>query len=82
MRAWSLNDKAVEKVVRDIDKARLKYIETIFSKMGFQKEDLQNRPRVLYFYQVGDYITGKLDPEKHRKQHAARRYTLLTSKKL
>jgi len=50
--------------------------------MGFQKENLQNRARVLYFYQVGDYITGKLDPEKHRKQHAARRYTLLTSKKL
>lgn len=82
IRAWSLHDKAVEKVVRDIDKARLKYIETIFSKMGFQGEDLQNRTRVLYFYQVGDYITGKLDPEKQRKHHAVLRYRLLTGKKL
>lgn len=80
IRAWSVHDKKVEKTVREIDRARLKYIETIFRKLGFQREDLQNRTRILYFYQVGDYITGKLDSEEKRKRFAELRYKVLTAK--
>ena len=81
IRAWSLHDKSVEAAVKSVDKARLNYIEGIFKQMGYQGNDLKNRARVLYFYQVGDYITGKLDPETTRQRHAALRYQLLTSKK-
>ncbi|MFA9476584.1 MAG: TetR/AcrR family transcriptional regulator [Filomicrobium sp.] len=52
VRAWALNDPLPAKYVRQADKERLTYIKSLLGEAGFKGLDLENRARLLLYYEA------------------------------
>jgi AcrR family transcriptional regulator len=55
MRSWVKHYDYATKAVKQVDKMRLNYLETLFCKMGLNKDNAKLRAYMLYFYQVGEH---------------------------
>ena len=54
MRSWVQHYEYAHKAVKQVDKLRLDYLESLFKKMGLNKDGAKLRAQMLYFYQVGE----------------------------
>jgi AcrR family transcriptional regulator len=78
MREWARKDAAVEKEVARIDRQRIAHLQKIFQNMGHSKTDSLIRAKLLYFHQLGYYLTGIKESEEVRKRVAPRYLELLS----
>ncbi|MFL9863472.1 TetR/AcrR family transcriptional regulator [Paraburkholderia fungorum] len=82
MREWARKDPAVAKRVARIDRQRIAHLQKIFEDMGHSKPDSLIRAKLLYFHQLGYYLTGIKESEEVRKRVAPRYLELLSGLKL
>jgi AcrR family transcriptional regulator len=52
IRAWALHDPLARKVVKNVDEARLAFIQAQFEALGFTGLDAQNRARLYLHYEM------------------------------
>jgi AcrR family transcriptional regulator len=82
IREWARKDATVAKEVARIDKQRIAHIQKIFSDMGYSKPDSLVRAKILYFHQLGYYLTGIKESDEVRKRVAPRYLEVLSGIKL
>ncbi len=58
MRAWALFDSLTAEVVRRVDETRLGYVQDLFIRMGFEREEAGLRSRMSYYYVIGETLAG------------------------
>lgn len=76
-RAWALHDERAAAVMRAVDEERLKFIRQQFAALGFEGVDLDNRARLLLFYEIASPATF-LDRDGW-EERLIERHRLLTS---
>lgn len=82
MREWARKDATVAKEVARIDRERIAHLQKIFLDMGHTKPDSLVRAKILYFHQLGYYLTGIKESEAVRKRVAPRYLEVLSGLKL
>ncbi|SIO72036.1 transcriptional regulator, TetR family [Burkholderia sp. GAS332] len=82
MREWARKDAAVAKEVARIDRQRIAHLQKIFQAMGHSKPDSLIRAKILYFHQLGYYLTGIKENDAVRKRVAPRYLEVLSGIKL
>lgn len=82
VREWARKDPAVAKEVTRIDKQRIAHLQKIFVDMGHSKSDGLIRAKILYFHQLGYYLTGIKESDEVRKRVAPRYLEVLSGIKL
>jgi AcrR family transcriptional regulator len=82
MREWARKDDTVAKEVARIDRQRIAHLQKIFQAMGHTKADSLIRAKILYFHQLGYYLTGIKESEEVRKRVAPRYLEVLSGIKL
>jgi AcrR family transcriptional regulator len=82
MREWARKDPAVEKQVARIDRQRIAHLQKIFQDIGHSKTDSLIRAKILYFHQLGYYLTGIKESDEVRKRVAPRYLEVLSGIKL
>jgi AcrR family transcriptional regulator len=82
MREWARKDPAVAKEVARIDRQRIAHLRKIFEDMGHTKADSLVRAKILYFHQLGYYLTGIKESDAVRKRVAPRYLEVLSGIKL
>jgi len=80
VRAWARTNPHAATAVRDVDRKRMAYVESVFSKLGFDAFESQLRARTLYFYQVGEHTSSIRDSAKLRDKLARSRFDWLVKK--
>lgn len=68
IRDWSRTDKEVRRVLRRVDKRRIKFFTELFLDTGCDEEEAFIRARILYFHQIGYYTSGQRENSKTRLQ--------------
>lgn len=82
MREWARKDAAVAKEVARIDRQRISHLQKIFQGMGHLKSDALIRAKILYFHQLGYYLTGIKESAAARKRVAPRYLEVLSGIKI
>ena len=82
IRAWSRTDQAIAKQVARVDRQRIAHLQKIFLDMGHPKPDSLIRAKILYFHQLGYYLTGIKESEAVRKRVAPRYLEVLSGIRL
>ncbi|MEX3982177.1 TetR/AcrR family transcriptional regulator [Paraburkholderia sp. EG287A] len=82
MREWARKDTAVAKEVARIDRERIAHLQKIFQEMGHSRPDSLIRAKILYFHQLGYYLTGIKESQEVRKRVAPRYLEVLSGIKL
>jgi AcrR family transcriptional regulator len=82
MREWARKEAAVAKEVARIDRQRIAHLQKIFQDMGHTKTDSLVRAKILYFHQLGYYLTGIKESDDVRKRVAPRYLEVLSGIKL
>ncbi|WP_175425568.1 TetR/AcrR family transcriptional regulator [Trinickia violacea] len=82
VREWARKDPAIAKEVARIDRQRIAHLQKIFQDMGHTKPDSLIRAKILYFHQLGYYLTGIKESEEVRKRVAPRYLEVLSGIKL
>jgi AcrR family transcriptional regulator len=81
VREWARKDPAVAKQVARIDRQRIAHLQKIFEDMGRTKADSLIRAKILYFHQLGYYLTGIKESDAVRKRVAPRYLEVLSGLK-
>lgn len=80
MRAWAQFDAEVADAVAAIDRRRMAFAAELFEQAGLPAGEAAFRARLLYFYDVGEHITGDTPADAdERLRRAERRLALLTA---
>ena len=80
IRQWAREDREAAKVVRKVDRLRLRFVSEAFAELGFEGEDLEARARTFMVYQSWEpFYTADLSAKK-RRQLIERHVDLLTRK--
>lgn len=66
VREWSRRDGAVRVRIDAADKARLKAVNDMYLRYGYDKEDADARARILYFMQLGYHALDQTEPMEDR----------------
>lgn len=82
VREWARKDPAVAKRVARIDRQRIAHLQKIFEDMGRTKADSLIRAKILYFHQLGYYLTGIKESNAARKRVAPRYLEVLSGLKV
>jgi AcrR family transcriptional regulator len=83
IRDWARKDKAVFELVQTEDKIRVNEIKIAFQAIGGMNERMAfTRARILYFQQMGYYMTGAQDPPELRAGYLAEYCWLLTGEQV
>ncbi|WP_186310611.1 TetR/AcrR family transcriptional regulator [Paraburkholderia sp. BCC1886] len=82
IREWARKDAVVAKEVARIDRRRIAYLQKIFQDMGHAKTDSVVRAKILYYHQLGYYLTGIKESDEVRKRVAPRYLEVLSGIKL
>lgn len=82
VREWGRTETAVAKLVARVDRQRISYLQKVFSDMGHSAPDSLIRAKILYFHQLGYYLTGIKESEAVRKRAAPRYLEILSGLKL
>jgi AcrR family transcriptional regulator len=70
VRDWARTSSRVAKLVRQVDRARIKLLAQIFTDLGFGREEADIRARITYFHQVGYYALGLQESKARRRKLA------------
>jgi len=82
VREWARKDANVAQQVARIDRQRIAHIQKIFKDMGRTKADSLIRAKILYFHQLGYFLTGIKESDAVRKRVAPRYLEVLSGIKL
>lgn len=82
VREWGRKDAAIAKRIARIDRQRVSYLQKIFADIGHSNPDSLIRAKILYFHQLGYYLTGIKESEDVRKRVAARYLEVLSGIRL
>ena len=77
IRAWALYDPDAARVVRRVDRKRLKTVAGLFREAGFSEEQVAVRARLLAVYLMGDALVFVREPAAGRRKLARLRWQLL-----
>lgn len=77
IRAWARNNPYAAKAISHIDSRRLAFCEKLFEQMGFTGDEVKVRARMVYYYQVGEYMVIKQDAVTVRLALSELRYKML-----
>jgi AcrR family transcriptional regulator len=78
VREWARKDPAIEKRVARIDKQRIAHLQKIFVDIGHPRPDSLIRAKILYFHQLGYYLTGIKESKEVRIRNAPRYLEVLS----
>jgi AcrR family transcriptional regulator len=81
IRQWALHDELATKAARRVNRARLDFISSTLSELGFKDDDLDMRAMLFVCYQS---LEAPMFPEisrKRRRDLISKRIELLTNKK-
>jgi len=78
VREWGRKDVTIAKLVARVDKHRIMHLQKIFFDLGHSKSDSLIRAKILYFHQLGYYLTGVKESEAVRKRVAPRYLEVLS----
>jgi AcrR family transcriptional regulator len=79
IRAWALYDPGAAAFVRRVDRKRIEFIRGFFREMGFSKEEVEARARMLAVYLMSDPFVFAHEPRSRRRRLLRLRHRLLTS---
>lgn len=79
MRSWVQHYDYAQKAVKQVDKLRLNYLETLFKQIGLNKDHAKLRAQMLYFYQIGEYTILTQERQSMRARLNNLHYQLLVS---
>ena len=79
VRAWALHDPAAAKVVRRVDRKRLRFLTGLFADMGFEDPEAGARARTTLAYLEGDPMIRVSESAGERKRFLELRHRLLTT---
>lgn len=80
MRAWAMSDELAASYVERADKIRLDFVKSLFEQLGFENEELENRARMLLYYEAFEpMMFCKADPDTTKKMVSIR-HAMLTRK--
>lgn len=82
IREWARKDTMVARAVRDIDQERIKLLTRVFVSLGHAKGDSLIRAKILYFHQLGYYMTGIEESTAVRMRAAPRYLEILSGVKI
>ena len=74
VRSWAGHDEAVKKVVRRVDKRRLRFVAELLVEAGLPKQESMRRSELLYCTLIGEFVRrtyggSKLDRAALRSLH-------------
>ena len=78
-RAWALHDPLAHKVVKRVDDIRLGYIRSLFTQLGFDDLEAENRARLLLYYEMAEPAMFASQKMETREQLIEARAKLLTT---
>lgn len=79
IRAWALHDMNARAVVKEVDKARLKIILSLFTALGFSGLDALNRARLFLHYEMAAPAMFATPTPEQDEQLLLERHQFLTA---
>ena len=80
IRQWALQDKEAARVVRKVNRIRLKLLSETFGELGFKGDELEMRAMLFVCYHTWESPMFREISRKRRRELIGRRIDLLTSK--
>lgn len=80
IRQWALQDATAARAVRKVNRIRLDYVTSTFSKLGFTGDDLEMRSMLFVCYHTWESPMFKEISRQRRRKLIAKRIELLTNK--
>ena len=77
-RNWAMHDADARQCVQETDEIRLGFIRELFAEAGFSGDDLENRARLFYYYEMADPMVFAEQPKELEDALIALRHRLLT----
>ena len=77
-RNWAMHDADARRCVQETDEIRLGFIRELFAEAGFSGDDLENRARLFYYYEMADPMVFAKQPKELEDALIALRHRLLT----
>jgi AcrR family transcriptional regulator len=77
IRAWAQYDAEAARVVRRVDRKRLRTVTRLFREAGFAEEEAAARARLLAVYLMSDPAVFVREPRERRRKLARMRWRLL-----
>lgn len=77
-RNWALHDDHAMELVRKTDEMRLAFVREQFAKAGYKDQDLENRARLFYYYELADPMVFAEQSEDLENALVEVRHRLLT----
>lgn len=77
-RSWAAQDPEVAAKVREVDGLRYEFIRNLFSEMGFEGEDLEDRVRLFLVYESAQHTVYVPEECRNIPDAVERRFALLT----
>jgi len=77
IRAWAQYDADAARVVRRVDRKRLRTVTGLFREAGFSEQQAAARARLLAVYLMGEPFVRVREPEAQRRKLARLRWRLL-----
>jgi AcrR family transcriptional regulator len=79
IRAWALHDPLAREVVKNVDEARLAYIQAQFEGIGFTGLDAENRARLFLHYEMAAPAMFAQPSPEREEELLMERHRFLTS---
>jgi AcrR family transcriptional regulator len=67
VRDWARTSPEVERVVRQVDRRRIRLLQSLFRRLGFAAPEAFIRARIAYFHQVGYYALRIVESRARRR---------------
>ena len=78
-RAWALHDSMAQKVVRDVDEARLAFVLSQFEALGFTGLEAESRARLFLYYEMAAPAMFARPSTEQDEQLLVERHRFLTA---
>lgn len=71
VRAWSRRSSVVRQAIHSADEGRVNAIKAMYERYGYESEESFIRARVMYYMQIGFYVTEVQERTEERIGHVA-----------
>lgn len=68
VRDWARRSPKVARIVRSVDRERIRLITHVFRNLGFRPAEAQIRARITYYHQVGYYALAVRESRRIRRR--------------
>ena len=77
IRSWANHDSQAKRVVAQIDKIRMSFLQGLFVDAGFNEDDAEIRARLMYYYILGEHFVTLKEPMSIRMGKLRKKVDLL-----